>query len=92
MVYLPAGRQARTSMYYVYLLKSVKTGKIYKGLTGNIDRRFDEHQNGRVSSTKSILPLELIHVEICKDRKSARELEKYFKSGYGREIALELAC
>ena len=31
-------------------------------------------------------PLKLFHVELCKTRKEARKLEKYFKSGYGREI------
>ncbi len=29
-------------------------------------------------------------VEICKNRTDARELEKYFKSGYGREILKEI--
>lgn len=45
---------------------------------------------GQCSSTKKILPIELVHVEICQNRIEARKMEKYFKSGYGREIIEEL--
>ena len=79
-------------MYVICLsFKKFKNGQIYKGLTDNIDRRLEEHQNGKGPSIKASLPFELIHIEICEDRKSARVLEKYFKSGYGPEIAKELA-
>ncbi len=95
MVDLPAGRQARKSqkpMYYVYILQSIKTGEFYKGLTDNFERRLDEHQKGKSNSTKNKLPLRIIHVELCKDRVGARKLEKFFKSGYGREIIRELSA
>ncbi len=94
MVYLPAGRQARGSqkqMYYLYVLQSLKTKEFYKGLTDNFDRRWDEHLKGDSNWAKNKLPLRLIHVEICEDRLEARKLEKFFKSGYGREIIEELA-
>ncbi len=97
MVDLPAGRQARniqnysSKMYYVYVLKSLKTGEFYKGLTDNIERRLHEHTSGKSPTTKSRLPLQLIHVEICSSRQEARDTEKFFKSGYGREVIKELA-
>lgn len=78
-------------MYYVYVLKSLKTGEFYKGLTDNIDRRLQEHFLGKSPSTRFRLPLILIHVELCNDREEAREIEKFFKSGFGREIIQELA-
>ena len=95
MVDLPAGRQARLSqklnkMFYVYILRSLKTNEFYKGLTNNIDRRLKQHFNRKVKFTRNKIPLELVHVEICKDRKEARTIEKLFKSGYGREIIKEL--
>lgn len=77
-------------MYFVYVLKSIKTGMYYKGLTDNIERRYKQHIEGKVNSTKRQLPLILIHVEICSNRQEARMLEKYFKSGYGREIIKEI--
>jgi putative endonuclease len=72
-------------MYYVYILK-LSDGRYYKGQTRDIGRRLKQHESGRVESTKSYLPYELVHVEICGSRLDARKLEKYFKSGFGREI------
>jgi len=37
-----------------------------------------------------MLPLDLIHVEICNTRSEARKLELFFKSGYGREVIEEI--
>jgi putative endonuclease len=77
-------------MYYVYILQSLESGEFYKGLTNNINRRLIQHFACEVKSTKSTLPLKLVHVEICKSRLEARKLEKYFKSGFGREIIKEI--
>lgn len=78
-------------MFYVYILQSFKTREFYKGLTNNAVRRLKQHFSREVNSTKKKLPLKLIHVEICKNRKEARRVEKFFKSGYGREVIKELA-
>jgi putative endonuclease len=78
-------------MFYVYVLQSLKTKEFYKGLTDDIDRRLHQHFSGYSHSTKNKLPLKLIHVEICQDRLETRHLEKFFKSGFGREIISELA-
>ncbi|MDD4106354.1 MAG: GIY-YIG nuclease family protein [Candidatus Shapirobacteria bacterium] len=89
----PACRQAgahNINMFYVYVLKSLKTGTFYKGLTNNIEKRIKQHEQGQCLSTKNILPITLIHVEICSSRLEARKMEKYLKSGYGREIIEEL--
>jgi putative endonuclease len=77
-------------MYYVYVLKSLKTGQYYKGLTDNISRRLNQHFSGKSPTTKYYLPVELVHVEICDNRSEARKVEKYFKTGIGREIIKEL--
>ena len=78
-------------MFFVYVLKSLKTGEFYKGITGDPNRRLNEHFRGKVSSTKNKLPLELIYVEICSTRLEARKLEKFLKSGFGREIIGEIS-
>ena len=77
-------------MFYVYIIRSLKTGEFYKGLTSNLDRRLKEHIQGKTKSTKFRLPFELIHVEICDNRENARAMEKYFKSGSGRELIEEI--
>ena len=77
-------------MFYVYVLKSIKTGEYYKGLTGNIEKRINEHIKGKSRTTKKMLPLSLVHVEIVPTRSEARRIEKYFKLGSGREIIKEI--
>ncbi|KKR77060.1 MAG: hypothetical protein UU21_C0001G0114 [Candidatus Levybacteria bacterium GW2011_GWA2_40_8] len=70
----------------------MRDGKFYTGFTDDINRRFIQHNKGNVS-TKSTLnrgPFMLVHVEITYNRKEARFLEKYFKSGAGREIRQEI--
>ena len=71
-------------------LISLITGDYYKGYTTNVKRRIKEHNSGRVVSTKSKIPYELIFVQICRSRIKARKLEKYLKSGFGREIIKEM--
>lgn len=73
-------------MYFAYVLLSLKDKKKYYGLTNNLDRRVDEHNNGRVNSTKLRRPLKLVYFETFETRVDARKREVYFKSGYGREF------
>ena len=76
-------------MYYAYILK-LRNLNYYKGLTSNLNSRLKQHELGKVSSTKKFLPFTLIHAEYCKTRNEARILEKFFKSGYGRELIKEI--
>ena len=72
--------------YIVYAIKSLIDRRIYVGLTENIERRLEEHNKGRTRSTKGFRPWVLIYKEEVKTRISARKLEKYYKSGCGKEI------
>ena len=75
-------------MYYVYILKSLKDGNFYTGLTNNLDRRIYQHNKGDKSTISTLQrgPFILVFVQECSSRKEARELEKYLKSGAGREL------
>lgn len=75
---------------FVYVLKSTRHNRLYVGLTADVDRRFLEHNNGWVKKTRFYRPFRLIHVEIVNNMLEARKYEKYFKSGYGREIVKEI--
>ena len=91
---MPACRQAGAydfEMFFVYIMQSLKTGEFYKGITDNLERRLFQHFNGKSYWSKNRLPLRLVHVEMCVNRSKARDLEKFFKSGYGREIIKEIA-
>lgn len=77
---------------FVYIIKSIKDNKFYTGFTNDIDRRLEEHNKGCSStpSTTSRSPFVLVHVELVENRKDARALEKWMKSGIGRDIRKEL--
>jgi len=78
-------------MISVYAIKSEKDGRIYVGMSENIEKRLNEHNSGHTKSTKGFRPWSIIFSEICIDRKSAREREKYYKSGIGKEFLKSLS-
>jgi putative endonuclease len=70
--------------YYVYVLLSVKDNQFYTGYTADLKNRLNEHQSGKVHSTKYRLPLQLIYFEGCLNQQDATRREKYLKSGNGK--------
>ena len=72
-------------MHYVYLLLSEVDGNFYTGSTVDLKRRIDEHNSGRVNSTKNRKPLKLIYYEACLNEIDAKHREKYLKSGMGKK-------
>src|SRR4030042_3205360 len=71
-------------MYFTYVLRSKKDKRFYTGLTRDLRRRLSEHNNGKVSSTKSRGPFELIYYEACINEEDAIAREKYLKTGMGK--------
>ena len=51
----------------------------------NVNERIERHNSGRERTTKHYAPFKLIYVEECENRIEAREREKYWKSGVGKE-------
>lgn len=72
-------------MYYVYVLKSLKNGKLYKGFTSDLKRRIKEHNSRQATFTKNNGPWKLTYYEAFVSEKSARKEEKFLKSGKGKE-------
>jgi putative endonuclease len=71
-------------MYYVYVIKSLKDGKIYVGHTNDLRERIEEHNKGTVKSTHGRRPLKLIYYEASNILRDAIEREKSLKTGFGR--------
>lgn len=71
-------------MFYTYVMRSVKDGKHYTGFTNDLRKRFSDHNNGKVSSTKNRGPFELVYYEACLNQQDATAREKYLKSGMGK--------
>jgi len=79
-------------MYYVYILQSLKTGKLYIGHTDNLARRLEKHNSGWGSKyTLQNGPWTLLYSESCHDRSSAVKRELYLKSTRGSQEKKKLA-
>lgn len=78
-------------MYLVYVLRSRRLGFLYKGITNNLERRIQEHNQNLSIPTKGKGPWDLVFVQELETRKEARELEKFLKSGVGRELLKEIS-
>ena len=70
--------------HYVYVLKSKQDGKFYTGYTKDLKLRFEQHQKGKVESTKNRRPLKLIYYEACLNQQDATHREKYLKTYHGK--------
>jgi putative endonuclease len=74
--------------YYVYIIKSLKSGKIYTGITKNPEKRLREHNKGDSKFTKVHRPWILVYKEFVGDRKEARLREKELKRSYSKRIKI----
>ncbi len=71
-------------MWYVYVLKSLKDGRLYTGATSDLRKRLDEHNRGQEPGTKHMAPFELAYYEACQSKRDAFKREKYLKTTYGK--------
>ena len=71
-------------MHYTYILWSKKDKQMYTGSTNNLKLRLEQHQHGKVESTKDRRPLALIYYEACLKEEDARRREKVLKSYRGK--------
>lgn len=73
-------------MFYTYVLKSIVDGKLYVGFSNDLKRRFLDHNEGKVLSTETRRPFEIVYYEACLSKEKAIKREKYFKTGFGRKF------
>ncbi|HEY4483099.1 MAG TPA: GIY-YIG nuclease family protein [Candidatus Paceibacterota bacterium] len=66
-------------MHYVYVLKSLKNGRLYFGRSDDLRRRLSEHKAGKVYTTARMLPVELVYYEAYKDEQDSKDREQSFK-------------
>jgi putative endonuclease len=70
--------------YYVYILRNLEKNFIYIGYSEDLKQRVTSHNKGENKSTKSYVPLDLIHYEAYKNMKDAKRRELYLKGNRGR--------
>ncbi|UCB51504.1 MAG: GIY-YIG nuclease family protein [Candidatus Zixiibacteriota bacterium] len=76
--------------YYVYVLRSLRDAKFYIGYTTDLGKRFKEHQEGVVTSTKPRTPFELIFFEAYRNKYDAIRREKYLKTSKGKNTLKQM--
>ena len=72
-------------MHYVYFL-FLKNEDIYIGLTDDLRRRINEHALGKVESTKSFRPFQLVGYEAYALKSDAQRRERFLKTTEGRRL------
>jgi len=79
-------------MYYLYILKSLNDNGSYIGSCESLSARLDRHNKGRVRSTKSRVPFELIYQEEFATNTESRKRENFLKRNYQarKELLLKL--
>jgi putative endonuclease len=73
----------------LYVLKG-ETGKRYVGITNNLPRRIQEHRIKVTKGGQILRDFSVVHTEEFPDHRTAREREKFLKSGLGRKWLDEL--
>ncbi|HEY4527359.1 MAG TPA: GIY-YIG nuclease family protein [Candidatus Paceibacterota bacterium] len=66
-------------MHHLYILKSSVRDWHYIGIAEDVDARLKKHNSGSVRSTKAYRPLRVVHIEVFRDKTSARKRELFLK-------------
>ena len=65
-------------------MKSKIDDKLYVGFTDDLKKRFRDHNNGKVGSTRPRRPFLLLFYEAFLSKKDAVLREKFLKTGWGK--------
>ena len=76
-------------MAYVYILKTANNN-YYVGSTQDIDVRLKQHQQGKVKSTKSKLPIKLVFKEYYETKSEAQKKEYKIKNWKSKKMIEKL--
>jgi putative endonuclease len=80
-------------MHCVYVLQSEVDGQFYTGCTGDLRKRFQQRNDGKVPATQQRTPLKLIYYEASLSAADAFRREKYLKTSHGkRYLKSRLRC
>jgi putative endonuclease len=71
-------------MFYVYVIRSRKSGRLYTGSTNDLRKRLKQHNEGKSTWTKYRGPWEIIYYEASLNEEDVRSREKYLKTGMGK--------
>ena len=78
--------------YFLYVLRSVPTGKHYLGIAADVAKRLNEHNTRTGRWTSPFKPWELVATEEYADRGAASRRERFLKSSAGIQARKELVA
>ena len=77
--------------FVVYILYSKSYGKTYVGFTSNLIERMKSHNVwGTKGYTIKYRPWIVLEVQFFGSKKEAMQIEKFYKTGKGRELIKQL--
>lgn len=79
MPHLSAFVRYNHEMFYVYLIQSQKSGRVYTGYTSDLKQRFADHNQGKSPYTKRNRPYRLVYYEAYASQSDAQKREKSLK-------------
>jgi len=79
-------------MYYVYILRSLTSGRFYTGFTADLKDRLKRHNENRERATRKRGPWELVYYEEYDTRSEAIKREYFLKSPEGGPQKKELVA
>jgi len=72
-------RKFRVHMYYVYILRSLRSNSYYVGHSVDVKKRLNEHNSGAVKATKYKRPYIIVYTESYTAAAEARKREYQIK-------------
>lgn len=75
-------------MHYVYFIE-LSNGNIYVGFSSNLKQRIKAHNDAKVPATAKFLLAKLKSYVAVETKEKVMVLEKYFKTGSGKAVALK---
>ena len=76
--------------WFLYVLRSVPSGKHYIGIAADVEKRLIEHNTKNTRWTSAFKPWELLLTEKYPDRALAARRERFLKSRHGSAARKEL--
>jgi len=71
-------------MHSIYVLFSLRDKQFYTGDTEDLEARVMDRFKGKVDSTRTRRPLQLMYYEACLERADALHRERYLKTTWGK--------
>jgi len=77
--------------FITYILQSMNDHMFYVGYTTNLKKRLEEHNSGKVKSTKDRSPLRVVYYEVCYNQADALlRGEMHIKPQNVKNVALDV--